>query len=237
VRDAGTDALVEAEAAADAQPILRACSELPAGAPTGVYRLQPAGRMPFETVCNTEMPGGPWALVYRSKGAERMQPLEFWKILYSARFQRKGLPLEDFFYEPNIYAVGTTYRDVIVDVAGKSAVAFEASAASMNPVTMHFVSPLLRGGDRRIFESQFAAGWSSLDHDDDPKPSNCAFEYGGVTQHYSQCWAYNLGVDEVLTDLKWGPHMQRQILLELGLTAPGMAAYPRIGEVTRWAKW
>jgi hypothetical protein len=234
IKDAG---VVDAPVVSEASRPLRSCVDLPTGATTGVYRLEPAGRTPFETVCNTSMPGGPWALVYRSKGQEMSAPTEFWKILYPARFQTKGLPRDALFYEPNVYYLGKTYRDMVVDVNGTEALAFEATTDGIDPSTMRFMAPRFHAGNEATYASQFASGWSSLDHDDDTYTLNCAKEFSGVTQHYSTCWNYNLGADETNTDTAWGPHVNRSILTAIGLTAPAGPAYPRVREITRWAKW
>jgi hypothetical protein len=220
-------------------PTLQRCGDLKPGSKTGVYRIDPPGQSSFETVCDTSMPGGPWALVYRTTGKVGSTPITFWKIPYADRFQSKGLPNDAIFYGPAAYKYGLVYRDLVVDEMGVSATLFEAQTSGLDALTMKFNAPMFVSGVMSVFNSQFAAGWSSLDYDNDSEPTyNCAVAFSGITQHYSTCWNYNLAVDDEGKDLAWGPHVIRSALVSLSLYGdPAVTYYPRVKEITRWTKW
>jgi hypothetical protein len=59
-----------------------------------------------------------------------------------------------------------------------------------------------------------------------------------VTQHYANCWAYNLGADaeEPIADGTVGPHVHSGTLTAMGLHQDG-SAYSRVRRITRFAKW
>ncbi|HWO21076.1 MAG TPA: hypothetical protein VNO30_20050 [Kofleriaceae bacterium] len=106
---------------------------------------------------------------------------------------------------------------------------------------MAFIAPVRVSGSLGVFREQFAAGWSSPDFDGDPHVAyNCASYYSNVTQHYSNCWAYNLGsdADAPFLDGGVGPHVSNSILVELGLSLPpGNGNYSRVNRITRYVRW
>jgi hypothetical protein len=131
--------------------------------------------------------------------------------------------------------------DVIEDLRGKSAVAMVASSSGISSTTMRFSNPQLVSGNDYFFQAQFAAGWSAPDYDGDTTSiANCATMYSGVTQHYSDCWAVNLGSDaEVVNssraDGSVGPHMYGPTIDALGLVRDG-SLYSRVRRVSRFVK-
>jgi hypothetical protein len=194
------------------------------------------GAAPIETLCDFKSPDGPWALVHNSVGKEG-KTLAFWQIAYADRLMHKGIPdVEENYYAGELFLVGKTYRDTIVDLAGKSVLALEATTSGLDPMTMHFANPVYVAGSDNVYKQNFAAGWSSADHDGDTFPQNCAVSFSGVTQHYGTCWAYNLGANEAGIDAGWGPHLNSTTAAELGLRTDG-SAYTRVARVSRWTKW
>ncbi len=113
-----------------------------------------------------------------------------------------------------LYLVGREYRDEIADIKGTVAEVMRATAEGIDTTTMKLLRPLHVSGDADVFFSHFLSGWSSGDHDGDTAPNNnCAVEALNVTQHYAQCWEYNLGADgdAPFDDGGWGPHLGTHI--------------------------
>lgn len=219
------------------------CAALQAkGKPTGLYWLQPSGQDdPFQAWCDQDDNGGGWALVYSSVAGR--ETARFWAIPYAQRLTSRGgvAPGEDS-YDPAAYLFGTSYFDQIVDQNGKVATAFLATTSGIDTATMRFNAPALVSGDGNIYGCQFASGWSSADYHGDTWSSNCASqEYPGisVTQHYCNCWDYNLGTDHDSVrgvDAGWGPHVYTPRLTSLGLADDG-SSYSRVQRISRYAKW
>jgi hypothetical protein len=106
-------------------------------------------------------------------------------------------------------------------------------------ITMHYLSPYFERGNATIYGPHFGSGWASYDFDEDTwEAANCG-SYGDVpvTQHYSACWAYNLGADANVpyTDAGWGPHVNRDRTNELGLTNDG-TTYTRVRRISRFVR-
>ncbi|AUX45085.1 hypothetical protein SOCE26_065660 [Sorangium cellulosum] len=218
------------------------CGDVPPGSPSGVYLLDLDGSGPapeFPVHCDLETDGGGWALVYNSVGSEEGTTLAFWDIPYEARLGVKGEPgLGQNFYRGSLYFVGREYRDEIEDMDGTVKDVVRATAEGIDSATMKLLRPSQTSGDAEIFFSQFFSGWSSQDFDGDPYEENCALRYQNVTQHYAQCWAYNLGADgdEPLDDGGWGPHLVAQFADRLGLAGDG-SRHTRVKRISRWTRW
>jgi hypothetical protein len=207
------------------------------GTLSGAYWIRPPGAQPRITYCDMETNGGGWTLVYNSLLG--VNTLDFWNIPYLERLGRRGRPsLDALFYDGSLYLHGKAYMDVIEDLQGKIVVAMTASAEGIDPYSMRFISPQLSSGNPAIFQSQFAASWSTREFDGDTWSGNCASWYGNVTQHYGDCWVYNLGVDADLPfeDGRVGPHLQSGTALSLGLGTDG-TPYTRVRRISRFVKW
>jgi hypothetical protein len=197
----------------------------------------------YQTYCDQETNGGGWALVFNS--VLGVNTLEFWQIPYAQRLQRFGRPsLDSNYYDGAIYSAAASmeHMDVIEDWRGDAVAAFVATSAGFDSATMTFVAPSLVSGNGTIYACQFAAGWSSSDFDGDTNGSgNCATAYSNVTQHYCQCWNYNLGSDAdasggSIADGSTGPHVATGTLGVLGLAGDG-SQYSRVRRISRFAKW
>jgi hypothetical protein len=172
-----------------------------------------------------------------------MNTRQFWRIGYEDRFQEKGnlsVDLGTNYYNGSLYRNGPAlYTDVIEDIEGKVAVVMTARAQGIDRATMRFQSPVLVDGVAAIFESQFAGGWSSHDHDGDTLGFNCAAFYSETTQHYTGCWIYSLGSDADgsgdHSDMDWGPHVHSATLKSLGLATDG-TDYSRVRRITRFVR-
>jgi hypothetical protein len=198
---------------------------------------------PVRVYCDQDINGGGWALVYNSVlGAAT---LDFWNIPFAQRLERRGRPsLDSNFYDGSLYQTGSvTYMDVIEDVRGKTAIAFVARSAGIHYFTMLMSNPTLVSGNSALFSSQFAAGWSAPDYDGDTEPgeTNCATYFSNVTQHYSNCWRYNLGSDADnsggdFADQRLGPHVLNSSLVALGLSGDG-SGHSRVRAIRRYVSW
>lgn len=233
----------------------QSCSALKnAGAPSGVYYLtNPASADPSKTgqavqvYCDQDSLGGGWAMVYNS--VLGINTMDFWFISYLQRLNRKGTPdINSNFYDGALYQTANAeYLDLITDLHDLTVVGLHASATGINPATMRFTQPQMllpsNAGTLSIFQQQFAAGWSSVDFDgDDIDSKNCAAFYGGITQHYSDCWFYSLGADNDdaagggVTDGRVGPHVLFTTLSQLGLFSDG-SFHSRVKRITRFVRW
>ena len=101
----------------------------------------------------------------------------------------------------------------------------------------------------------------AADHDADPymlNSKNCAIEWENVTQHYWECWRYNLGADYDYSnadmnykDKGWGPHILDGTIADINLHAPNAGqptltidpAAPaggvssRVNRISRFTRW
>ncbi|MBF0364128.1 MAG: hypothetical protein HQK50_01070 [Oligoflexia bacterium] len=152
----------------------------------------------------------------------------FWKILYSDRFKNKGncmagpeVRLTNNCYNPTLYQLGPAiFTDVVEDINGKVAVMFSAAADGIDEVTMKMKNP---------------------PHDNDPWVGNCGTQYES-TQHYDQCWLYNIGSDAGMdeaggtnADSNWGPHLHAPSHALLGLARGNdTSGYVRVKRITRY---
>ncbi len=223
----------------------RSCRQLrdTLGPISGVYWLRDDMSQPaFQAYCEQVVEGGGWAVLYNSVLRLDGATTAFWNISYADRFATIGAPsTSDNYYAGSMYRRGTSFLDVITDLDGKDAVAARVDSQGIDPQTMAFIAPVRMSGSPGVFGSQFANGWSSPDFDGDTyAPENCATRYSNVTQHYSSCWAYNLGADgdPPFLDGGVGPHVNRANLVELGLqpTADG-GNYSRVKRITRYVRW
>ncbi|MBF0314081.1 MAG: hypothetical protein HQK52_11750 [Oligoflexia bacterium] len=177
----------------------------------------------------------------------------FWKIFYSDRFKNKGncmagpeVRLTNNCYNPTLYQLGPAiFTDVVEDINGKVAVMFSAAADGIDEVTMKMKNPRYLSGHVDIYFKHFASGWSSVDtnppHDNDPWVGNCGTQYES-TQHYDQCWLYNIGSDAGMdegggtnADSNWGPHLHAPSHALLGLARGNdTSGYVRVKRITRY---
>ncbi len=204
---------------------------------SGTYWIQPAGSAPRTAWCDMETEGGGWTLVYNSLLG--VNTTQFWYIPHGDRFGRRGHPrLEALFYDGSLYPYGRMYMDVIEDLRGKSVVVLMAEANGIDPYSMRFSSPRYVSGNPSTYTHQFANGWSAPDFDGDGSSSNCASLSGYVTQHYSGCWAYNLGgdLDNTTQDGYVGPHLNSTVATSFGLATDG-TAFTRVRRISRFVKW
>jgi hypothetical protein len=212
-----------------------------AGKATGVYWLKnPGGGSAFEGFCDQDRNGGGWALVYRSVLSSG-STTQFWQIPYAQRLDVKGAAMPGAnFYAGTLYRSGREYMDVITDLQDKSAIALVATTTGIDTGTMKFADPAFSVGNMDLYNTAFAAGWSASDYDNDSSPDNCATFYVDVTQHYSNCWEYNLGVDADLPYLDGGvgPHVYNPRLTTLLLALEPVAGnYSRVNAIARYARW
>jgi hypothetical protein len=146
--------------------------------------------------CEQEVDGGGWAMLYNSVLREDGTTTAFWQFDYASRLGRMGTAAPDEnYYHGALYLIGTEYIDVFTDLDGTSAIAARVSATGFDQASMAFIAPTQSEGSSSVFNAQFAAGWSAKNHDGDTYANNCATMFSDVAQHYSSCWAYNLGSD------------------------------------------
>ena len=220
------------------------CAELrDDGAPSGVAWVRhPDGVSPaFQVYCDQEVDGGGWAVLYNSVLREDGTTTAFWQFDYAARLGRMGTAAPDEnYYHGALYLIGTEYIDVFTDLDGTSAIAARVSATGFDQASMAFIAPAQSEGSASVFNAQFAAGWSAKNHDGDTYAQNCATMFSDVAQHYSSCWAYNLGsdADTPVLDGGVGPHVNNAVMTELGLVpqADG-GTYSRVSRIARFTRW
>jgi hypothetical protein len=205
---------------------------------SGNYLISPTGTGTVQAYCDMELAAGGWTMLFNSVGGA--DTLIFFQIPYAERFGRRGHPsLDSNFYDGSLYQKGTRYLDVIEDRNGHVGIALEATTTGINTTTMAFSSPAMVQGATDFYAAQFAGGWASSDADYDTYgAANCANSYSGVTQHYSACWAYNIGSDgdSPVADGNFGPHAVSTDLTSIGLTNDG-SVYSRVRRITRYVKW
>lgn len=227
----------------------RSCGELAAiGTSSGVYfvRHPVEASSTLQVYCEQTLNGGGWAMLENSIRSDAGMTTTFWQFTYDERLSERGvLAADQNYYNGAMYQIGKQYMDVVVDLQGTVRVAALMTATGINLTTMHLLEPKFVGGISGIYGSQFASGWSSKDHDEDvDSTNNCAHFYGDVAQHYSACWAYNLGADGdadangSLLDGGVGPHVNNDVLALLGLTAqPGGGIYSQVQRIARFTRW
>lgn len=224
------------------------CAELHvAGQPAAVYWVRdPAGIGPaFEVYCEQEINGGGWAMVENSVRRDDGTTTAFWQFKYPDRLMRFGTAAPDQnYYDGSLYLIGTEYMDVFVDLQGKTAVAAVMTATGFTAASMQFTNPVLTVGNVQVFNGQFATGWSSQDFDNDTADSNCATLFSNVSQHYNNCWAYNLGsdadkaADGSTLDGGVGPHVLNAVLTALSLSLqPDGGGYSQVQRIARFTRW
>jgi hypothetical protein len=212
------------------------------GPDSGVYWLRhPDGvSPPLEVYCEQELNQGGWVMLVNSVLTDGLTT-GFWRLTYAQRHDRLGIAAADQnYYDGRLYHIGTDYMDVIVDLEGTAAIAALVTAAGVDPETMAFIEPNLVAGNADVYASHFAGGWASQDADYDHYVDNCAVFYERVAQHYSNCWAYNLGADADVPYLDdgVGPHVGGGVLSALGLAPePAGGGYSRVNRIIRFTRW
>lgn len=224
---------------------------------SGTYWIHPPGReAPIEIYCDQVTEGGGWALLYNS--ILGVNTTEFWRLAYEERMARYGRPtLDALFYDGSLYLApdGIPYEamefmDVVEGLKGRVVTAMRAQADGFNPVTMRFDNPTLDpsnlGANAQMtwFQNHFSAGWSSVGHDGDDsnnaEEANCAVGYSDVAQHYSACWAMNLGADaprNIAYDEGTGPHVNRDTIAAVFALGTDGTAYTRVRRISRFVRW
>jgi hypothetical protein len=222
----------------------RTCAELrAAGLPSAVYWVRVTDTSsPFEVYCEQQLNGGGWAMLENSVRRDDGTTTAFWQFKYADRLNQLGtLAPDQNYYNGALYLIGTEYMDVFVDLQDKTAIAAVMTASGINSDTMRFTTPKRISGNVSVYNSQFATGWSAQDFDGDLyAPSNCAVDYIKVTQHYSTCWAYNLGadVDPPRLDGGVGPHVFNTVLTSLALALqPAGGKYSQVKRIARFTRW
>lgn len=211
--------------------------------PSGLYWLRSpaAADPPFQAFCEQALNGGGWVMLYNSVRTNG-RTTAFWQFKYVDRLKQLGSPAADQnYYNGSLYLIGKDYMDVITDLQGKTVVAAVMSATGFNAATMQFTAPTLVVGNTSIFQSQFAGGWSAQDYDGDAAPTrSCSTLYSNVAQHYSNCWAYNLGsdADDPPLDGGVGPHANTNVLTPLNLAVqPNGGVYSQVRRIARYTRW
>jgi hypothetical protein len=208
--------------------------------PSGAYWLDPdgaGGAAPLQGWCEMVLAGGGWRMLLNSTlGTDT---LSFWRIPYADRLGRKGVasPATNF-YDGSLYSEGTAVLDVVEDLAGKQVILLEATYAGFVTSSMTFTSPVRVSGSPMVFDQHVAGGWSSVDYDGDAAAgSNCATSFAGVTQHYRDCFVYQLGADGEVPyeDGGVGPHLQSAFAITAGLVSDG-SGYTRVRRITRFVR-
>lgn len=224
------------------------------GRRSGVYWItHPEHDRAVEMYCDQVTHGGGWAVLYNS--VIGVNTTEFWRLVYADRLQRFGRPsLDSNFYDGSLYLpvdeihyARREFLDVVEGLRGRTAVTMWARARTIDTQTMQFVDP--ENIDEAVgisnwFDSHFAAGWSSSDHDaDNDERSNCARVSSGVAQHYAACWVMNLGSDYYNDpdngdsyDDGVGPHIVAGFAEPLGLADDG-TRNTRVRRITRLVRW
>jgi len=254
--DGGPDAMPAALGTRD-NPA-RDCGQLLASAlPSAVYWVHgPDSAAPaFQVYCEQQLNGGGWALLENSVRRTDGTTTTFWQFSYDQRLARIGVASPDEnYYDGSLYTIGTSYMDVFVDLRGGLAVAATMTASGIDTDAMRFTDPAFvgpegtggTGGLLRVYQQQFAAGWSSKDHDGDLYTGplgggNCATYYSNVAQHYGTCWYYNLGSDAGESGPPWdfaGPHVENGVLGDLGLALEADGGpYSQVQRIARFTRW
>jgi hypothetical protein len=181
---------------------------------------------------------------FGSSASGLLNTRQFWKIPYSDRLGTKGVlsfELSSNYYNGVLYRkANAIYTDVIEDINGKVAVLMTARADGIDEQSMRFKNAQLVSGDSGVFSEQFQQGWASFDKDLDQWEQNCAAVYSEVSQHYGNCWHYNLGSDADASggnylDNDWGPHVHKAVLNRLGLATDG-SDYSKVRRISRFVR-
>lgn len=227
----------------------RTCAELQvAGMPSAAYWVRhPSGVDPdFQVYCEQQFNGGGWAMLENSVRREDGTTTAFWQFGYDDRLKPLGTPSADEnYYDGSLYLIGRQYMDVFTDLLDTTRLAALMTATGINPTTMKFTDPRWVGGIFEVYSSQFAAGWSARDHDEDEDMNrNCASDFGEVAQHYGACWIYNLGADREddangsRFDGGVGPHVENAFLVDLRLSLqPDGGFYSQVKRIARFTRW
>ena len=236
---------------------------------SGIYWIKPRGfQTPFKAFCEQEILGGGWTLLLNSVGSEQGNTLGFWNIPIKEVFKRKGeASIKNNYYEPMLYTCPGDYMDITEDLKGTVGLMIYAYSDGLDTRTMKFKKPTLYFGDIEVFKHQFTSGYSTPDFDNDEYVGvavikNCANHYNNVSQHYGNCWSYNLGSDAEMyhidegkltkSDSKdggWGPHVIYTVLQGLDLWWPDpelipanktdggpIDAYIRVNRISRFVR-
>ncbi|XP_032863032.2 fibrinogen-like protein 1-like protein [Tyto alba] len=184
------------------------CSEIPAGSPSGIYVIQPAGLHPIVVSCEMNVTDGGWTVIQRNRQSTEITWAESWSTykygfgnvhteywlgteyihhiskqkVYQVRFVIWDATNATKFADYNLFSVEDESQGYRLRLGAYSGTAGDAMASN-SAATMH---------DNMKF--------SAKDLDQDTHSGNCASSYGGGWW-YSACYSVRLNIKGSIT---WG---------------------------------
>ncbi|XP_069729986.1 fibrinogen-like protein 1-like protein isoform X2 [Phaenicophaeus curvirostris] len=184
------------------------CSEIPAGSPSGVYAIEPAGLHPIVVFCEMDMMDGGWTVVQRNHQDTEITWAESWRTykygfgdvrtdywlgteyihqitkqkVYQVRFVIWDATNNVWFADYNLFSLDDESQGYRLRLGTYSGTAGDAMDSD-NP--------------RKVHNNM---KFSTKDRDQDTYRRNCAYSYGGGWW-YSACYSVQLNVKGAIT---WG---------------------------------